>query len=222
VEHTPLEMMVQERVPSGLGGRWYGVYPATVAEIKNDPDGIGRVRLALPWAPDTGGERYEAWGRVATLMGGNNRGSWFVPDTGDEVLVAFEGGDPRRPYVLGGLWNGKDKPPEDNKDGKNNVRALKTRSGHVIRLTDTDGDEKIEIIDKTGKDSIVVSAKDKTVAITADADVTITSSNGKLKLSGNGVEITSKAAVKIEASQNMDLKAAGPQLNIKGSMVNIN
>ncbi|HEY2902656.1 MAG TPA: phage baseplate assembly protein V, partial [Polyangia bacterium] len=109
---TPLEMIVDERVASGLGGRFYGVYPATVSEIKNDPDGIGRVKLTLPWAPDTGSESYETWGRVATLMGGNNRGSWFIPDKGDEVLVAFEGGDPRRPFVLGGLWNGKDKPPE--------------------------------------------------------------------------------------------------------------
>ena len=63
--------------------------------------------------------------------------------------------------------------------------------------------------------------RDNAITISADADITIQSSNGKLKLSGNGVEITSKAAIKIEASQNMDLKA-GPQLNIKGSMVNIN
>jgi uncharacterized protein (DUF2345 family) len=91
----------------------------------------------------------------------------------------------------------------------------------VIRLTDTDGDEKIEIIDKTGKNSIIISAKDKTVTITADADITVTSTNGKLKLSGNGVEITSQAAVKIQASQNMDLKA-GAQLNVKGQIVNIN
>ena len=115
----------------------------------------------------------------------------------------------------------KDKSPVTNSDGKNNVRALKSRSGHLIRLTDTDGEEKIEIIDKTGKNSIVVSSKDKTVTITADADVTIKSGNGKLKLSGNGVEITSQAAVKIEAAQSMDLKASA-QLNVKGQVININ
>jgi phage baseplate assembly protein V len=154
-------------------------------------------------------------------MAGPGRGLYWLPEVDDEVLVAFEHGRPDLLYVLGGLWNGKDKPPESNSDGKNDVRALRTRSGHVIRLTDTAGDERIEIIDKTGKNSIVISAKDKTVTITADADVAISSSNGKLKLSGNGVEITSKAAVKIEASSTMDLKA-GPQLNIKGQMVNIN
>jgi phage baseplate assembly protein V len=199
------------------GGRFPGVAVAIVTNNK-DPDGLGRVKVKLPWLD----ERVESgWTRVVTAMAGKGRGLYWLPEVDDEVLVAFEHGRPDSLYVLGGLWNGKDTPPENNNDGKNNVRALKTRSGHVIRLTDTDGDEKIEIIDKTGKNSIVLSAKDKTVTITADADVTITSSNGKLKLSGNGVEITSKAAVKIEASQTMDLKA-GPQLNIKGSTVNIN
>ena len=106
VEQTALEMMVNARVPEGLGGHWYGVYPALVVDIA-DPDGQGRVKVTLPWSPDAGGSRYEAWARLATLMAGNNRGSWFIPDVDDEVLVAFEGGDPRRPYVVGGLWNGR-------------------------------------------------------------------------------------------------------------------
>jgi phage baseplate assembly protein V len=203
--------------PNSTDGRFTGVAMAIVTNNK-DPDGLGRVKVKLPWLDD----RVESdWTRVVTAMAGAGRGLYWLPELDDEVLVAFEHGRPDSLYVLGGLWNGKDKPPEDNKDGKNNVRALKTRSGHVIRLTDTDGDEKIEIIDKTGKNSIVISAKDKTVTITADADITVTSTNGKLKLSGNGVEITSQAAVKIQASQNMDLKA-GAQLNVKGQIVNIN
>ena len=97
-------MIVDARLPVGLGGRWYSVYPALVIDIK-DPEGQGRVKITLPWSPDTGSARYEAWARLATFMGGNNRGSWFIPDVNDEVLVVFEGGDPRRPYVIGGLWN---------------------------------------------------------------------------------------------------------------------
>ena len=101
VDLSPFEMQLQERVPNGLGGRWYGVCAALVTDIK-DPDRQGRVKIALPWSPDTGGQRFEAWARLATLFGGNNRGSWFVPDVDDEVLVCFEQGDPRRPFVLGG------------------------------------------------------------------------------------------------------------------------
>jgi phage baseplate assembly protein V len=212
-----MDVFSRRTAPNSTDGRFTGVAMAIVTNNK-DPDGLGRVKVKLPWLDD----RVESdWTRVVTAMAGAGRGLYWLPEVDDEVLVAFEHGRPDSLYVLGGLWNGKDKPPEDNKDGKNNVRALKTRSGHVIRLTDTDGDEKIEIIDKTGKNSIIISAKDKTVTITADADITVTSTNGKLKLSGNGVEITSQAAVKIQASQNMDLKA-GAQLNVKGQIVNIN
>ena len=82
LDETLTGMLAAARLPAGLGGRWYGVYPALVSDIR-DPDGQGRVRLTLPWSPDTGGERYEVWARVATLMGGNNRGSWFIPDVND-------------------------------------------------------------------------------------------------------------------------------------------
>src|SRR3712207_8369590 len=63
------------------------------------------------------------------------------PEVDDEVLVAFEHGDPRYPYVLGALWNGRDKPPEANADGGNNKRLIKSRSGLTILLDDT-GDRK--------------------------------------------------------------------------------
>jgi phage baseplate assembly protein V len=212
-----MDGFMRQTAPDGTDGRFTGVAMAIVTNNK-DPDGLGRVKVKLPWLDD----RVESdWTRVVTAMAGKERGLYCLPEVDDEVLVAFEHGRPDSLYVLGGLWNGKDKPPESNADGKNNVRALKSRSGHVIRLTDTQGGEKIEIIDKTGKNSIVISAKDNTVTITADADITVKSTSGKLKLAGNGVEITSQAAVKIEASQNMDLKA-GPQLNIKGGTVNIN
>src|ERR1700732_4421062 len=92
-----------ERAPLGPGGLFYGVYPAQVSDIQ-DPDHQGQVKVKLPWSPDAAGGVYETWARLATLMGGGNRGTWFVPDVGDEVLVAFEGGQPRRPYVVGALW----------------------------------------------------------------------------------------------------------------------
>jgi len=69
-EHSLMEVVVDERVPSGLGGRWYGVYPALVTDI-SDPDGQGRVKVSLPWSPDTGGGKYEAWARLAPMIGVN-------------------------------------------------------------------------------------------------------------------------------------------------------
>jgi uncharacterized protein involved in type VI secretion and phage assembly len=212
-----MDIFSQLMAPSEAESRFYGVAFAVVTNNK-DPDGLGRVKVKLPWMDE---QAESDWARLVSPMAGAGRGFYFLPEVDDEVLVAFEHGSPEHPYVLGALWNGKDKPPESNSDGKNNVRTIKSRSGHVIRLTDKDGDEKIEIVDKSAKNSIVISTKDNTITITADADVAIQSSKGKLKLSGNGVEINSKAGVKIEAAQNMDLKATA-QLNIKGQMVNIN
>jgi uncharacterized protein involved in type VI secretion and phage assembly len=203
--------------PAEGDSRFYGVAFAIVTNNK-DPDGLGRVKVKLPWMADAA---ETDWARIVAPMAGAGRGVYFLPEVDDEVLVAFEHGNPELPYVLGALWNGKDKPPEANSDGKNDIRSIKSRSGHVIRLTDTKDAEKIEIVDKSGKNSIVFSTKDGSITIAADKDVSITSTNGKLKLSGKGVEITSTAEAKVEAKQNLDLKA-GPQLNIKGSTVNIN
>ena len=107
--------------------RLYGVYPAVVQSI-TDPDQQGRVRVRLPWSPDGNGAGYEAWARLATLMAGANRGTWYIPDVGDEVLVACEGGDPRRLYVIGALWNGQDAPPEQMDSAGSNSRRRSARA----------------------------------------------------------------------------------------------
>ncbi|KRA60336.1 type IV secretion protein Rhs [Caulobacter sp. Root655] len=180
-----------ERQPEGWGGRWYGVAPAQVLDIQ-DPDNQGRVKVALPWAPDSGGGRYEAWARMATLFAGKDRGSWFIPDVDDEVLVAFEHGDPRRPYVLGGLWNGKDAPPESMASG-NNKKVIRSRNGVKITFDDQDGQEKL-ILETPGGQSVTL--KDGPGA------VEIVDSNGNsIKLEAAGVTITASAKVTVNASQ---------------------
>jgi uncharacterized protein involved in type VI secretion and phage assembly len=189
--HT--EPLLDARLAWGLGGRWYGVFPATVTDIK-DPDGIGRVKVTLPWSADTGSERYDAWARVATLMGGNNRGSWFVPDVDDEVLVSFEGGDVRRPFVLGGLWNGSDAPPESmDGAGRNFKKVIRSRNGVKVTLDDQDGQEKL-ILETPGGQKITM--KDGPGA------VEIVDSNGNsIKLETAGITITASAKVTVNASQ---------------------
>lgn len=198
-------------------GRRYGVVIGVVTNNR-DPDGLGRVKLKLPWLAD---DVETDWARVATPMAGAERGVYLLPEVDDEVLVAFEHGNPEYPYVLGALWNAKDKPPESNPDGKNNVRAIRSRSGHVIRLTDTDGEEKIEVIAKGAKSTIVIDAAANTITVTAGADLTIQAGDGKLQLSGNGVEITSDAGVTIKGNQNVDVEA-GARMKLKGQIVNIN
>jgi uncharacterized protein involved in type VI secretion and phage assembly len=192
IEETFVELAVDERVPNGLGGRWYGVYPALVTDIK-DPDNQGRVKVSLPWSPDTSSAKYEAWARLATMMGGNNRGSWFVPDANDEVLVAFEGGDTRRPYVIGGLWNGTDKSPESmDGSGNNYKKVLRSRNGVKVTLDDQDGQEKF-IAETPGGQKVTL--KDGPGA------VEIVDSNGNsVKLETSGVTVTASAKVTVNAA----------------------
>jgi uncharacterized protein involved in type VI secretion and phage assembly len=196
--------------------RVYGVVVAIVTNIK-DPEEMGRVKLRYPWL----GENAEGyWARIASPMAGNDRGIYFLPEVEDEVLVAFEHGDLRFPYVIGSLWNGRDKPPVKNDDG-NNIRLIKSRSGHMIRLTDTDGSEKIEIIDKSGKNRILLDTAVNAITITCEKDMTLSAPQGTIKLDAQKVEIKSSADTKIESAAGMDVKASAV-MNIKGATVNIN
>lgn len=181
-----------ERQSDGWGGRWYGVVPATVSDIQ-DPDAQGRVKIKLDWTPDgTGGQGYEAWARMATLFAGNNRGSWFIPDVGDEVLVAFEHGDPRRPYVLGGLWNGSDSPPQSMESG-NKLKVIRSRNGVKVTLDDSDGQETLKLETPGGQK---LTMKDGPGA------VTIEDSNGNsIKLETAGITVTAGAKVTVNAGQ---------------------
>jgi len=193
MDKPPLEMILDVRLPSGLGGRWYGAFPALVTDV-NDPDGLGRVKISLPWSPDTAGSSYETWARLATFMAGNNRGSWFIPDVDDEVLIVFEGGDPRRPYVIGSLWNGKDSPPESmDGAGKNFKKVLRSRNGVKLTMDDNDGREQF-ILETPGGQKVTL--KDGPGA------VEIVDSNGNsIKLETSGITITASAKVTINASQ---------------------
>ena len=183
-----------------------------------DPAGLGRVKVKFPWLSDS---EESFWARVATPMAGKGRGFYFLPEVEDEVLMAFEHGDARFPYVLGALWNGQDKPPENNEKGENNIRSIRSRSGHVIRLNDTDGEEKIEIIDKGGKETIVIDTAKNTITLTSDKDIMLSAPKGTIKLDAQKIEIKSSADTKIEAGAGMDVKATGT-MNVKGAMVNIN
>lgn len=172
--------------------RWYGVYPALVKDIK-DPDGQGRVKVTLPWAADTGGASYEAWARLATMMAGSGRGSWFVPDPNDEVLVAFEAGDPRRPYVVGALWNGSDPPPRSmDGAGRNLLKVLRSRNGVEVTLDDTDGRERLLLATPGGQ---------RLTLNDGPGGVEVVDSNGNsVRLETSGITVTAAAKVTVNAA----------------------
>jgi uncharacterized protein involved in type VI secretion and phage assembly len=185
-EHTDL------RLPRGLGGCFYGVYPAIVVDL-NDPSSTGRVRVRLPWSPDSDSSNYEVWARLATFMAGNNRGSWFVPDVDDEVLVAFASGDPRWPYVIGSLWNGNDAPPESMDGGSNNdIKKLRSRNGVTVTLDDTQGQEQF-IVETPGGQKMTLKDGPGTVEV-------VDSNGNSVKMEPSGVTVNASAKVTINGS----------------------
>jgi uncharacterized protein involved in type VI secretion and phage assembly len=192
-EPPMLEALLDARTAQGWGGLWHGVYPALVADIK-DPDSQGRVKVKLPWVTDAKGAVFEVWARLATLMGGNNRGSWFIPDVDDEVLVAFEAGDARRAYVIGALWNGKDAPPESmDGAGNNHRKVIRSRNGVKVTLDDQDGQEQL-ILETPGGQKVTLKDGPGAVEI-------IDSNGNSVKLESAGITINASAKVTVQASQ---------------------
>ena len=195
------------RLPRGYGGHFYGVYSAMVTDIV-DPDGQGRVKVQLPWAPDKDGNLYDVWARLATVMAGANRGSWLIPDVDDEVLVSFEAGDPRRPYVIGSLWNGQDSPPESmDSSGENNAKTLRSRNGVVITLDDSNGQESLTMKTPGGHQIVL---KD------GPGEVEIKDSNGNsVKLEASGITVNASASVTINGSM---VKISAGMLTVDAGM----
>ena len=203
-----------------------GNHSVVVGIVTNnqDPDGLGRVKVRFPWlAEDTESN----WARLASPMAGQDRGMVFLPEVNDEVLLAFEHGDSNRPYVLGALWNGVDKPPEGNRDGKNNIRKIRSRSGHEIIFNDDHaaGKEKVEIRtkaghkiildDSSGQESIEIEDKTGENSVKLDSVQNALSIESKMRLN------IKSEFVEIEAKKMMKLKAGGV-LIIEGAPVKIN
>jgi len=196
---------VYGRVATGYGGLFYGVYPALVRDLK-DPDQQGRVKVSLPWAVDArNGGGYEAWARMATFAAGADRGSWWIPDVGDEVLVAFEAGDARHPFVVGVLWNGQDAPPESmDGGGQNHFKSFTSRNGVRILLDDTSGTERLVLETPAGQ-SVILKDGENAIEL-ADAN------GNTVKLDSSGITITASAKVTINAS-NVEVSAGMVSVN---------
>ena len=219
--------------PAAPGGAIDGLVTAVVTDNK-DKENWGRVKVKFPSLGSAGGVE-SAWARVLTLGGGKERGVVFHPEVNDEVLVGFEGGDTRRPVVLGGLYSAANKlPSTDNvgADGKTEYRRITSRVGHLIELADGTSPEKKHILLKTkgghqirvGEDEVLVEASGKPITVkngkaeisfTDQGDVTVKgmditiTANGSLKLEGKGgVEIKTSASGKLEAGM-LTVKAQG-------------
>lgn len=176
----------------GIEPHLFGIYVGRVIDIQ-DPEGLGRVRVTIPSLPELRPVS-ETWARLATLFAGNDRGSWFIPEVEDEVVVAFERGDLRDPIVLGSLWNDKDRPPASVDPASANERkVIRSREGLQISLVDHKGQAHVVIETPDGQ---AIALRD------GPGSIEVTDSNGNsLKLESSGVTIQAAAKVTIRAAQ---------------------
>jgi phage protein D/phage baseplate assembly protein gpV len=224
-----------------------GVVTGMVTNL-NDPDNLGRVKVKYAWLGTNpqGGEIESDWVRIAAPMAGAQRGFFYLPEVNDEVLIAFEHGDVHRPYIIGVLWSSTDKPPKQNSEavvgGKVVQRVLKSRQGHLIILSDKEGEEQISVTsksghtvilddksgsesitikDKTGNNKMVFNSTNNSLTINVNGDFTV-DAKGKITLqSAQDMTLDSKAQAKFNSMGPMNIESKAPTA-LKGVKVDIN
>ncbi len=202
------------------------MFSTAIVTNNSDPDNLGRIKVKYPWSSKSDENRQKDesrqsdesyWARLSTLMAGDEQGFYFVPEVEQEVLVLFINGDINYPVIIGALWSQHSLPPANNKDGKNNIRKIRSRSGHeiifddddegsaakleiksssghTIVLDDASGSEKISITDKAGS-SIEFDTTSKAISIVSDMEISIKAT--KITIDASGELVLKGAMVRI-------------------------
>lgn len=183
--------------PDGEAPRYFGVFPAIVTDIV-DPENMGRIQVKFPWL-GADGDAVRAWATLLTPYADDDQGFLVLPAVDTQVVIAFEAGDPRRPYIIGSCWNGREALPETPADA-NNKRLIKTRSGNLLEFDDTDGAAKVTVSMKSGHQLVLDDAAQ---------EVKLQHSNGcviKFDAAGN-VTITALAGMTLNAPAGLTVNA---------------
>lgn len=202
--------------------RWPGVVTAVVTNT-DDPKGWGRVKVKFPWLAD---DVESDWARLALPDAGGGGGMAAAPAVGDEVLVAFAHGDFSRPFVLGGLWNGRSPAPPEVTDAQrgahSQVRAWRSRNGH--RVTMRDDLERGVTVETAAGHRLTLDDSGDQITLSSRDGLTIRLDNRKRRITieGDGdVNVAANGNMNLRARGNMNLAADG-QVNVKGAMINLN
>jgi Rhs element Vgr protein len=247
VAWTAAQPSVSAPAASGLLPAIHGLQNGTVKKIDADPDGQYRIQVNMPIIEPTG---TGIWARMAQFYATNGKGSFFLPEVGDEVILGFLNEDPRFPVILGMLYSSKLKAPY-TPDNENSIKAIVTKNDLTIEMNDKD---KVLTIKTPGKNIFTLSDKDNSIiladqngnkiemtssgislnspkdinikamgAITLDAvgKIGVISSGGDIGLEGLNVNAKAKVAFSAQGGAAAELKANG-QTTVKGAMVLIN
>lgn len=173
----------------GSAPAYFGVYPALVTALV-DPDRLGRIEVRFPWLGTEGDRDVRAWATLCSPYADNRQGLQILPEVGSQVVVAFEAGNLRRPYVVGATWNGRASLPA-SATRANNLRVLRSRGNSLLEFDDS-AQPKVRITTASGH---------QVVLDTATNEVTVRHA------AGCTVRLTA-TAVEIKANVSLDVKAA--------------
>jgi uncharacterized protein involved in type VI secretion and phage assembly len=223
------EVGLQRSELDRTANRVFGVTLGEVSDI-DDPEHLGRVKVRLPWLSS---QVESAWARIALPWAGSRRGTYFIPEVGDEVVVAFRHGDLRFPYVMGFLWGSEAQPPEadphlerrglrsksgheltfDDTSGAQKL-TIQTNGGHRIVLDDTDGALSVTITDSSAELSIQLDGTGGAIAITAQTgDIQLNAQAGQVSVNAESIDLTSSGTLTVQAGGTLTIQGASVSIN---------
>ncbi len=174
----------------GAAPGYFGVYPAFVTDIV-DPDSLGRIEVRFPFLGTDGDREVRAWATLCTPYADADAGLEILPDVDSQVVVAFEAGNPRRPYILGCAWNGTAALPQDPQ-AANNIRLLRSRANSRIEFDDTADSPKLTLRTRSGHELVIDEGT---------SEITVRHAQGcVVRLTTTSVEVQANLEVSVNAS----------------------
>ena len=188
-------------------------YPHTetqraVVKDNKDPEHLGRIRVQFLWQQEQDDSQLTPWVRIAQPHGGGDKGFYFIPELEEEVVVGFENGNAEKPYVIGTLYHGQAKPSDSWYDDEDNIKAIRTRSGHTLEFHDTDGNEFIKIYDNE-KDNFILtfSTVDKLIKLQSKGNIEMYADNDIIMRAGNNIDMEAEVDINSKAGKNIHEEA---------------
>ncbi len=183
----------------GSAPGYFGVYPAIVTDLVDD-DRLGRIEVRFPWLGADGDRDVRAWATLCSPYADDNQGLQVLPEVDSQVVVAFEAGNLRRPYIIGASWNGQATLPEDPQR-VNDIRVLRSRGGSRLEFDDARAGAKVSVTTTRGHQVVL---DDLT------QDVTVRHSNGCTL----HIDVTGR----VEIRANVSLDVTAPSVNVNAAM----
>lgn len=202
-------------IPSGSTYAPYGLvdlYPVCESQRarvvdNNDPEQLGRIRVQFLWQ-ELQGDRISPWIRITQPHGGDDKGFYFIPEIGEEVMVAFENGNGEKPYVVGTLYHGQQHPGNQWPDNSNNVKAIRTRNGHTIEIHDEGQGGFIRIYDYQKENYILTySTDEKLIKLESTGNIELYAANDIIMHAGHDITATADHDISESAANDFFMSA---------------